>query len=204
MQAASCRCRGGDQQDPLGLAGAKPAVALRILEEGYRLLEFCFRFVGAGDVLKGRAGIPLDVDLGLALADRQAAEALIGGHPSDDEPPEGDQKPDRQKPGQQVREKVALDPTVVGDVVLLQLGGEIRIDAGRVKPCRATLLQGLLEGPDDVVLRDGDPLDLAALQKASKLAVVERSGLLLRDRPALKQREQKECDARVPEVDLVW
>ena len=62
---------------PLGSRRAEPAVALRVLQEGDDLLQLGLGLVDAGDVGEGDLGVLLDVDLGLALADRhQPAEPL--------------------------------------------------------------------------------------------------------------------------------
>src|SRR5205823_571098 len=64
------RARRTDQQHALGNVSAEACVALGILEKTDDFLQLFLRFVDAGDVVESRLGIGLDVDLGLALADR--------------------------------------------------------------------------------------------------------------------------------------
>ena len=68
-----------DQQHALGHAGAEPAVALRVLQKGDDLLQLVLGLVDPGDVGEGRLGVGLDIDLGLAAADRhQPADTPAG------------------------------------------------------------------------------------------------------------------------------
>ena len=68
-----------DQQHAFRHPAAEPAVAHRVLQEGDDLLQFGLGLVDPGDVGEGRLGVGLDIDLGLAAADRhQPAETPAG------------------------------------------------------------------------------------------------------------------------------
>ena len=74
--------RRADQQDAARHARAQPAVFFRVLEEIDDLLQLRLGLVDAGDVVERRLGVGLDIDLGLAAADRhQPAEARPGCSP---------------------------------------------------------------------------------------------------------------------------
>ena len=67
-----------DQQDALRHAPAQPAVLCGILQKIDDLPQLVLGLIDAGNVLEAYTGVGLDIDLGLALADRHqpAAQAL--------------------------------------------------------------------------------------------------------------------------------
>ena len=78
-----------DEQHTFRNAAAKPAIAHGILQEGDNLLQFGLRLVDPGNIGEGRLGVGLDIDLGLAAADRhQPAEPLLAGEAAVHEPPD--------------------------------------------------------------------------------------------------------------------
>ena len=121
--------RRSDQQHALGDAGAQPAERFRIAQEGDDLLQLVFRLVDAGDVLERHLGVGFDIDLGARFSDRhQTAEPLALGHAADAIGPDQVEEEDRQRPGQDRREKIARRRARDGDAVCFQLVGEPRID----------------------------------------------------------------------------
>ena len=121
-----------DEQNALRNAPAEPAVARRILEKSDDFAKLFFGFVDARDIRERRLGVGLDVDLCLALADReQSAHATLLGHPARQEHPDQIKDERGQHPRQHVAKERILDRTGVFDVVLRKLLREIRLDTDR-------------------------------------------------------------------------
>ena len=138
--AASCRCRAGRP-------AARPSACARragcSCSGSFRKSTIsCSSSLASSTPAtssKRTLGIGLDVDLGLALADRHQAAAQ----------PLRRQAPDRNiqtpknsaagnDPGEQIAQQRALDLPGIGHAVFLQVGGKSRIDAGgrRIRSCR--------------------------------------------------------------------
>ena len=121
-----------DQQHAFRDPPAEPAVALRVLQKRDDLLQFGLGLVDPGDIVEGRLGVGLDIDLGLAAADRhQPAEPGLVGEAAVHEIPDAEEQPDRDDPRQQVAQERALDRAGELDVVFRELAGDFRIDPGR-------------------------------------------------------------------------
>ena len=112
-----------DQQHAARQARAQHAVALGVLQEIDDLLDLGLGLVDAGDVGERGLGVLLDVDLGLALADRhQAARAHAAHrHAAQQEDPDAEEDQRRQDPGQQRGEEVLVAAAAELDAVLLEL-----------------------------------------------------------------------------------
>ncbi len=89
---------------------AKAAVFLGVFEEGDDLVQLFLGLVDAGHVVEGDLGVGLDIDLGLALADRHeaAAHPLATRHAPHQEYPQAEEQQRRHHPGQDVGEERAL------------------------------------------------------------------------------------------------
>ena len=68
MRAASCRCRGADEQAPAWDAPAEPLELLRIAQEVDDFLEVGFRFIDAGHILERDPAVALCEQLRPRLA----------------------------------------------------------------------------------------------------------------------------------------
>ena len=140
---------GPTSRTPFGHARAEPAVALRILEEVDDLVQLLLGLVDAGDVVEGDLGVGLDVDLGLALADREepAAQSPLFAHAPHEIDPDGEEDERRHDPRQDVAQESALDDTGELDVVLREILGELRIDPRRDEARTAVRLRLLCRCP---------------------------------------------------------
>src|SRR6266403_632689 len=106
----SAGSRRADQQYPFRHPAAEPAVTHRVLQKGDDLLQFGLGFVDPGNIGEGRLGVGLDIDLGLAAADRhQPAEPLLAGEAAVHEHPNTGEQRDGDHPGQEIAQKGALD-----------------------------------------------------------------------------------------------
>src|SRR5690606_24175798 len=191
---------GADEQNPLRLARAEPAITLRVLEERDGLFQLVLRLVDAGHVVERRPCVLLDIDLGLALADgHQAAHAASLRHAADHEEPEQGEEADRHDPGKDVAQPGALHVAVELDVVLLQFIGEVRVHPCRSEPLDAVFV-GLAKFALDRVLGDGDPLDPALLERCQEIAVRDVLDARLRSPDALDQQDRHHGDHEIPEV----
>src|SRR5262249_48005725 len=123
-----------DQQNALRRPPAEPRILPGVLEEPNDLAQLLLGLVDAGDIVEGDLGVGLDIDLALAAADRHepaAAEPGLVGKAPEDEDPQTEEQEDREDPGKQVAEEVALDLAAIGDAVLAELLDQRRIvDAG--------------------------------------------------------------------------
>ena len=191
-----------DQKDALRDARAEPAVFLRVLEEADDFRQFLLGLVDPGDVVEGRLGVGLDEDLGLAAPDRhQAAKALAIGEATEPEDPDAEEQQHRNDPGQQRREKRALDLAGEFHVMLFELIGEIGGD-DRGLECPLVVLRGLPCSLDGAA-RDPDLGDLVALQVAQELAVGNDGDLLVERPDVLQDEDADQGDDEVPGVPLV-
>jgi hypothetical protein len=171
------------QQHALGHPPAQAAVALGLPQEVHDLAQLVLGLVHAGDVLERDAGVGLDIDLGLALADLHQA-ALAPGEAAAEEVPDADEEQDRQEQGQQVAQQRALDPARVAHAVAVQLVGDLGLDAGGGE-ARLAPGQGLLEAALDEAVGDARLRHLAVAHQLLELAVGyggdplrQRSGVL--------------------------
>ena len=124
---------GADEEHAFRHASAQSSILLRILQKIDDLPQLVLGLVDAGHVLEPNAGIGLDVDLGLRLADlhQPAAEAALSGDATGEVGPHPEEERDRDHPRQDVPQQRALDLARVEDPVLLQFLREVRVDAGR-------------------------------------------------------------------------
>ena len=126
------RARRTDQQDPLRHPSAEPSVLLRVLEERDHLLQLGLRLVDSRDVREGDLRVRLDVHPGLRLADgHQAAagSAELFRHPAAEKDPDAEEQGRRHDPRQQHGDEVRVELPAVLDAVLVQLLGDVRVDA---------------------------------------------------------------------------
>ena len=183
-----------DEQRALGQLRADVAVLLRIVQEIDDLLQRVLRLVLAGHVVKRLAGLRLDVDLGVGLAEGHGIAAHLLAHPAEHERAQGVEHDQRQHPGEQeaddrahllrhhlrkshVRVDQALDDLVIR-----------RHAVGRVIGNLAFL--GLLRGLEgDLRVVDLHRLDLALVEHLQELGV----GHLL-DAVALNLREEQRVE----------
>ena len=160
-----------DQQHALRHVRAEPAVPLRVLQERDDLLQFLLGLVDAGDVGEGHLGVGLDVDLGLAAADRhQPAEPLLAGEAAEHEQPHAEEQRGRHTQDRRSSRKVLCTfpanltsylSSSCGD-----LGGDPRGDELGV-----ALFVRRLEFALDVLAADAHLGDLAGLEIVLELAV---------------------------------
>ena len=89
-----------DEKHALGHPRAQAAVMLGVLQELDDLFKFLLGLVHARHIVETDLGVALDIDLGLALADRhEAAHPLPLGELADEENPDADEDKRRQHPG---------------------------------------------------------------------------------------------------------
>jgi hypothetical protein len=191
-----------DEQDAFRHAPAETAVFVRVLEEVDDLAQLVLRLVDPRHVLEGHAGVGLDVDLGLRLADGHeasgAAEPLR--HAASEIGPYAEEEQHGQDPGQEIAEEGALDLARVADVEFLELVGEFGVDAGRHEPALA--LERLPEFALDEAVGDGDLRDLAVAQQLLELAVGDVRDLLGRRVDVLHEQQSEEGRDPVADVEL--
>jgi hypothetical protein len=195
-----------DQQHALGHAAAETAVFLRVLQEVDDFLELGLGLVDAGDVGERHLGVGLHIDLGLALADghETAAETLLLRDLAEHEHPQSEEHHDRQNPGQDIAQQdaeAAFGGAPVGDAILLQFAGNVRIDA-RGHELGGFAGFGALDGAVDVLIGDDDVIDLAVLEVGLELAVGDRLDLLVLLPKRLQQQDPQHGRQRIPEVVL--
>jgi hypothetical protein len=181
-------------------------VLLRVLQEVDDLLEFGLGLVDAGDIGESDLGVGLDVDLGLALADghEAAAEALLFGNLAENKHPQGEEDDDGQDPRQDVAQdgaEAAFRGAAILDAILLEFGGNVRIDARRHEFRCLSRLRAL-DGPGNVLVADDDVVDLALPQIGLKLAVGERLDLLILLPQRLQDEDTEDGGEHIPEVVL--
>src|SRR5262249_1647656 len=113
-----------------------------------------------------------------------------------------EEEQNRQHPGQEIAEEMALDLAAEGDAVLVELPDQLLIvDAGRDELGLAVLLRRLV-GALDIVGADPDVGDPAVLQLVLKLAVgndLDPLGLRVED---LQQQDPEDRRNEVPGVVL--
>jgi hypothetical protein len=164
---------GPDQQHAFGHAPAQPAVLLGILQELDDLAQLVLGLVDAGHIVEPNAGVGLDIDLGLALADRHQAAAESLAHAPRQKGPYPDEQDDRNDPGQEVAKECAFHLAGIGHPIFLQLLGELRIDAGGHE-LRLAARERLLQLALDITVGDTDLGYLALVQQLLELAVGDR------------------------------
>ena len=190
---------GADDEHPFGDLPTEAPVAIGVLEEVHDLHQLASRLVDARDVVEGDPGGVLDVDPGLALADRH--EPLLRAEAAHDEDPHPREHHGGKDPGEEGREPEILHVPGELDVRLLELGHEPGIlDPRRDEAVRSStqplqlleLLrrkQGLepvgRERAADGFFVEGEIADLALLRERLELAVRDVGG------PRPKERELK-------------
>ncbi len=192
-----------DEQDALWHTRPEPAVALRLLQECHDLLEFRLGLVHAGDVLEGDLGVGLDIDLGLALADRHkaAAKPLLLGDAPDDEHPESEEQDHRKQPRQQVTQEGVFRGSREWDAILFEPLGE-----GRIDPVRHDVL-GLgalfaLQCPANGLRGENDFADLVVFQILLELTVRDGLDVLCLRPEVLKHEDPEHGQHDIPDVDF--
>ena len=182
------------EQRALGQLRADVAVLLRVMQEIDDLLEGVLGLVLARDVVKRLAGLRLDVDLGVRLAERHGIAAHLLAHPAEHEGAEGVEDDQRQHPGEQelddrahllrddLREGHARVEQAVDDLV-------IRRDAvGHIVGSLA-VVELLGRGEGDLCVVDLDGLDLSLFEHREELGVGD-----LLDAVALNLREEQRVE----------
>ena len=193
-----------DQEHAFRHASAEPPVLLRVLQKVDDLPQLVLGLVDARHVIEPHAGVGLDVDLGLRLADlhQPAAESALGGDAAGKIGPHAEEECDRDHPRQNVPQERALDLARVADPVLLQLLREIGVDAGRREPGLAAR-QGLLESALDEPVGDADLGHLPGPEQFLKLAVGNRRDLLRHADEVLDQQDAEDSGDPVPGVEAL-
>src|SRR5690606_20935216 len=129
--------------------------------------------VHAGYVIEGRLGVALDIDLGLALADRHEAAGPAGAYAPRHVGPDGEEQENGYDPAQDVAQEGVLDGAGEADAPPGELVSQVGFDPGRDELGLAVLRLLVVAG--DVPVRHRDVVDQPALQMRPELAV--RDGL---------------------------
>ncbi len=191
-----------DQQHPFRNPRPQPPVLVRLLQEIDDLLELTLGLVDTGDIVERRLDVGLDVDLGLALADRQqaAAEPAALLHPSHQEHPQADEKHRRHDPAEHVFQEGALDDPGDLDVIGLEVVRELRIDAYGDE-LAAAVRQRLAQRALDRVGRDRHRLDVVVLQLRDEVAVGDRFDRPVLHPQLLHEQHAEQGEDRKPEIE---
>src|SRR5919198_520852 len=157
------------EQHALRNARAQTPVLLRVLQELDHLLQLGLCLINPRDVGEGDAGLVLDVDLRAALADAHEAAAEPLAHASREEVPHAEEHERWHHPGKQVAHECALVDARVLHIVLVELVGELRLDAIGDGHRFAALRRLQLAG--DVRIVDDDLCDLALGKQLLEIAI---------------------------------
>ena len=190
-----------NQQHALGHASAEAAVGLRITQELDNFLEFVLGLVDAGHISEANLHVSLDVDPRFALADLHHAAAKATAHAAQQKQPDAKEQRRRNDPRQQVAHQCAFHPAGVAHRILLQVLGQLRLDAVTDE---ASLPAGqrLLEGAFDTSLGDRQLVDAPILEVLLELAVGDRRHFLLCRQQVLNAEKRQDGDKPVTHVKL--
>ena len=204
-----------DDEHPFGDLAAEAPVAIGVLEEVHDLHQLSPRLVDARDVVERDAGLVLDVDPGLALADGH--QPLLRAEAAHEEDPHAGEHHRRKDPGEEGREPGILHVPRELDVRLLELGHQPGIlDPRRHEAMRSgaqpvQLLELLLrehgfepigrERAADGFSIEGEIADLALLRKRLELAVRHVRGPRPEERE-LKDENRDEGDREIADREL--
>ena len=176
-------------------------IALRIFEEIDDLLDLDLGLLDTRDVGHGGLGILLDIDLGLALADRhQPAAETAHGHAAHQEEPDADEDQGGQHPGKERGKPVLVGAAAILDTILLELFGKARLQAGGDETGRLAFLR-VPDLADDSTLGDHQLVEAAVLQILLKLAIGERYGLRRLLENSLQDQPAEHSSNDIPKIE---